>query len=203
MKTLFSFHFALDSHSNSYNGGQKSWDLSSDVTKTSDPSPPTPHKVEFGAKWAKMSAFLATTLLYRGGGGGGDDEMNRKPNKNLSIGAGSFVTIAWKGFFTQPQVLLSSIAGTTLQCQNVMALLFQIYIAFTHSLGYPCPDNFNPADFFVRTLAIKPGNEENCRNRVKVGTALFFCTLHSDYFILFLMPVIRPYFLQNLIIFCE
>ena len=45
------------------NGGQKCWDLSSDITKTSDPSPPTPNKVEFGAKWARMSAFLATTLL--------------------------------------------------------------------------------------------------------------------------------------------
>ena len=58
---------------------------------------------------------------------------------------------------------------------------FNSYIAFTHSLGYPCPDNFNPADFFVRTLAIKPGNEENCRKRVKVGTALFFYTLYSHF----------------------
>ena len=58
---------------------------------------------------------------------------------------------------------------------------FNSYIAFTHSLGYPCPDNFNPADFFVRTLAIKPGNEENCRKRVKVGTALIFYTLYSHF----------------------
>ena len=74
---------------------------------------------------------------------------------------------------------------------------FNSYIAFTHSLGYPCPDNFNPADFFVRTLAIKPGDEENCRKRVKVGTALIFYTLYSHlrvcvmagYFILFIAPV--------------
>ena len=80
---------------------------------------------------------------------------------------------------------------------------FNCYIAFTHSLGYPCPDNFNPADFFVRTLAIKPGNEENCRKRVKVGTALIFYTLYSHlrvcvmagYFILFIAPVTGPYFL--------
>ena len=51
-----------------YNGGQKCWDLSSDITKTSDPSSPTPNKVEFGAKWAKLSAFLATTLLGEVGG---------------------------------------------------------------------------------------------------------------------------------------
>ena len=41
-----------------YNGGQKCWDLSSDVTKSSDPSPPTPNKVGFGANWVKMSAFF-------------------------------------------------------------------------------------------------------------------------------------------------
>ena len=51
-----------------YNGGQKCWDLSSDITKTSDSSPPTPNKVEFGAKWGKLSAFLATTLLGEVGG---------------------------------------------------------------------------------------------------------------------------------------
>ncbi|CAH3037565.1 unnamed protein product [Porites evermanni] len=40
-------------------------------------------------------------------------------------------------------------------------------IHYFKCLGYTCPDNFNPADFFVRTLAIKPGDEENCRKRVK------------------------------------
>ena len=74
-----------------FNGGQKCWDLSSDITKTSDPSPPTPNKVEFGAKWVKLSAFLATTLL---GEVGGDDGMNPKPNKNLSLGTESYGTIA-------------------------------------------------------------------------------------------------------------
>ncbi|CAG0919856.1 unnamed protein product, partial [Notodromas monacha] len=32
--------------------------------------------------------------------------------------------------------------------------------------GYACPPNFNPADFFIHTLAIVPGDEENCRKRV-------------------------------------
>ena len=30
-----------------YNGGQKWWSLSSDISKAGDPSPPTPSKVEF------------------------------------------------------------------------------------------------------------------------------------------------------------
>ena len=35
--------------------------------------------------------------------------MNPKSNKKLLLGAGSYITITWKGFFTQPHVLLSSI----------------------------------------------------------------------------------------------
>jgi len=31
--------------------------------------------------------------------------------------------------------------------------------------------NFNPADYFVHTLAIVPGDEENCKDRVKVHEA--------------------------------
>ena len=62
-----------------YNGGQKCWDLSSDITKTSDPSPPTPNKVEFGAKWVRMSAFLATTLL------GGVGERRDEPKAEQKI----------------------------------------------------------------------------------------------------------------------
>ena len=44
-------------------------------------------------------------------GSGGDDGMNPKPNKKLSLGAESYGTIAWKGFFTQSQVILFSIVG--------------------------------------------------------------------------------------------
>lgn len=40
-------------------------------------------------------------------------------------------------------------------------------IQYFDSLGYPCPVNFNPADHFIRTLAIVPGDEENCRKRVQ------------------------------------
>ena len=47
-------------------------------------------------------------------GGGEDDGMDPKPNNKLSLGAESYGTIAWKGFFTQSQVLLSSIVGVTL-----------------------------------------------------------------------------------------
>jgi len=39
-------------------------------------------------------------------------------------------------------------------------------------LGYPCPMNFNPADYFVHTLAIVPGEEDACKERVKVENVL-------------------------------
>ena len=84
-----------------YIGGQKCWDLSSDIAKTGEPSPPTPIKVQFWAKWVEGHNIA--------GGSWGEDGMNPKPNKKLSLGVGSsYVTMTWKGFFTQSQVLLSS-----------------------------------------------------------------------------------------------
>ena len=55
----------------------------------------------------KMSAFFGHNIAR--GSGGGDDGMNQKPNKKLSLGEESYGTIPLKGFFTQSQVLLSSI----------------------------------------------------------------------------------------------
>jgi len=34
-------------------------------------------------------------------------------------------------------------------------------------IGLPCPRNYNPADHFIFSLAIRPGMEESCRNKVK------------------------------------
>ncbi|CAL8086730.1 unnamed protein product [Orchesella dallaii] len=33
------------------------------------------------------------------------------------------------------------------------------------SIGYPCPETYNPADFYIQTLAIRPGNLEECLQR--------------------------------------
>ena len=60
-----------------------------------------------GNEWV----FFTPTLLGRVGAG--DDGMNPKPDKKWSLGAGFYQTITWKGFFTQPQVLLSFIAVPT------------------------------------------------------------------------------------------
>ena len=34
-------------------------------------------------------------------------------------------------------------------------------------LGYACPRNYNPADFFIRTLASSPGHEDASKQTVR------------------------------------
>ena len=52
-------------------------------------------------------SIFGQTLL--GWGSGGNPLMSPKPIKKLSLGSESYVTITWKGFFTQSWVLLASI----------------------------------------------------------------------------------------------
>ena len=49
-------------------------------------------------------------------GSGGTTGWTQSRTKKLSLGAGFYVTIAWKGFFTQSQVLLSSIVPKAEGC---------------------------------------------------------------------------------------
>ena len=55
-----------------------------------------------------------------------------------------------------------------------VSMFYSLWISsvFFNSLGYPCPVNFNPADHFVHTLAIVPGDEQNCQQRVQVRHAV-------------------------------
>ena len=43
--------------------------------------------------------------------------------------------------------------------------------------GMPCPFNYNPADHYIFTLAIRPGEEDACRNKcqVRLFVCLFVC----------------------------
>ena len=68
-----------------FNGGQKCWDLLSNVTKTRDYFPPNPNKVEFLAKWVEMSCFFGHNIAREGAGEGkwGDYGMNPKPKKKI------------------------------------------------------------------------------------------------------------------------
>ena len=37
---------------------------------------------------------------------------------------------------------------------------------FFQSVGFQCPRNYNPADHYLKVLAIAPGEESECRQRV-------------------------------------
>lgn len=39
---------------------------------------------------------------------------------------------------------------------------------YFNNLGYRCPSKYNPADFYVKELAIVPGKEFECRNKINV-----------------------------------
>jgi hypothetical protein len=39
---------------------------------------------------------------------------------------------------------------------------------YIFSAGYPCPMNFNPADFYIKTMAVVPGKEAQCQQRIQV-----------------------------------
>ena len=54
--------------------------VSSDISKTSDPSPPTLNKIKFWANSVEMSAFLATTLLGEWRSGGTTNEPKADQN---------------------------------------------------------------------------------------------------------------------------
>ncbi|CAD5222921.1 unnamed protein product [Bursaphelenchus okinawaensis] len=40
-------------------------------------------------------------------------------------------------------------------------------VAAFSELGYPCPKSYNPADLIIEKLAVEPGNEEECKNRIR------------------------------------
>ena len=118
-----------------YNGGQKCWDLSSDITKTSDPSPSTPNKVEFGAKWVKMSAFFGHNIAR--GSGGGRRYKPKAEQKIVVLRSRVLRNNCLEGLLTQSQVLLSSIVranGRNIVGQQLPTLLDVTCCVRLHSL---------------------------------------------------------------------
>ena len=56
--------------------------ISSDISKTNDPSPPTPNKIEFWAKWVEMSAFFGHNIA-EGSGRVGEGTDEPKADQNI------------------------------------------------------------------------------------------------------------------------
>ncbi|XP_037797827.1 protein white-like [Penaeus monodon] len=55
-----------------------------------------------------------------------------------------------------------------LMAEGRVAFLGEVDAAyqFFNRIGLPCPPNYNPADFFISTLAIQPGKEDSCRKAI-------------------------------------
>ena len=88
-----------------YNGGQKCWDRSSDITKTSDPSLPPQTKLNLEQNGWKWVLFFATTLLGEVGG----RRYKPKAEQKIVLGSRVLCNNCLGGLFTQSQALLSSI----------------------------------------------------------------------------------------------
>ena len=59
------------------------------------------------------------------------------------------------------QLLLLAEGRTAYMGSSVGALTFM------KDLGFICPEQFNPADFYIRTLAVFPGKEDESRENIR------------------------------------
>lgn len=58
-------------------------------------------------------------------------------------------------------------------------------LKFYASVGYPIPPHTNPADFFIQTLAIVPGDEAKCTERATKFTNAVSYYRRSQQLVLF------------------
>ncbi|XP_050698091.1 protein white-like isoform X2 [Eriocheir sinensis] len=57
-----------------------------------------------------------------------------------------------------------------LMAEGRVAFLGEVDAAyeFFSRINMPCPPNYNPADFFISTLAVQPGKEDGCRKAINM-----------------------------------
>ena len=71
------------------------------LVKLATPLLPPQTKLNFEQIGSNRSNECFFAYNIAGGSGGGQRDEPKRPNKKLSLGAESYVTITWKGFFTQ------------------------------------------------------------------------------------------------------
>lgn len=61
-----------------------------------------------------------------------------------------------------------------------MTVFFALYVfSCLFSLGINCPPSFNPADYYIHTLAVIPGREEESRREIKVSAVLISISMNN------------------------
>jgi hypothetical protein len=53
-------------------------------------------------------------------------------------------------------------------------------VNYFSGLNLNCPVNYNPADFFISSLAVIPGKEDQCKNQIKVNNYTNYEVLAFD-----------------------
>ena len=79
-------------------------------------------------------------------------------------------------------------------------------VDFFQNINRPCPYNFNPADHYIHVLAVRPGNEAQCREEINsicdsfavtdAGRMVRFFRIDLVYIFLRMKPIIGC-FLKN------
>ena len=79
-------------------------------------------------------------------------------------------------------------------------------VDFFQNINRPCPYNFNPADHYIHVLAVRPGNEAQCREEINsicdsfavtdAGRMVRFFRIDLVYIFLGMKPIIGC-FLKN------
>ena len=89
-----------------YDGGQKCWGLPSDISTTGYLTPPPSTMLNFDQNGWKL-VFLGSNSCRAGECG--YEGMNPKPIETLLLVTESYVTVTWRGFSTESQILLTYI----------------------------------------------------------------------------------------------
>lgn len=93
---------------------------------------------------------------------------------SFTVSVGIFLNEIFQPLFTSRRK--SCLHGSTEKCcwiiRKVVVLALNIFLKHERywfcRVNLPCPKNFNPADHYIRTLAMVPGKEKECKKRIKV-----------------------------------
>ena len=69
-------------------------------------------------------------------------------------------------------------------------------VDFFQNINRPCPYNFNPADHYIHVLAVRPGNEAQCREEINSICDSFAVTDAGSMVRFFRIDLVHIFFLR-------